>query len=186
MLQREVTHTSKPVAPPISLDDGRLDVPRMALAGGFTLCSLLVSGFGCWLAGRAWGSSALLVVFALVLAVVGLAFGVTVMRVSLWEVSDHRARVLDWHLASLEAYKENGQEVVQHMSETALSPSNVGHALLMALYVHRRLSEGAVTPWSRRSLSGGVWLANRRAGDVSEVAAREFADRFEKMGLLVG
>lgn len=186
MMHREVTHISKPAAPPISLDEGRLDVPRMALAGGFTLGSFLIAGLGCWLAVSAWRSSALLVVFALVLAVVGLAFGVTVMRVALQEVADHRSRVLDWHGAALLAYEQSGQEVVQHMSETALSPSNVGHALLLAVYVHMRLSEGAQTPWARRSLSGGIWIANRRAGDVSDMAAREFADTFVKMGLITG
>jgi hypothetical protein len=93
---------------------------------------------------------------------------------------------LDWHNAALLAYQENGQEVVEHMSETALSPSNVGHALLLAIYVHMRLADGAVTPWARRSLSGGLWIADRRAGDVSDMAAREFADTFARLGLIAG
>lgn len=186
MINRETTHISKPAPPPISLDHGRLDIARIALSGSFTLGSLVCSFFFLWLASRNWGGSALLVVFALLLSIVCLVFAGVVMRVSLLEISDHRSRVADWHAAALEAYSESGQEVVQHMSETALSPSKVGDALLLAIYVHMRLSEGAVTPWARRNLSGALFIADRRAGDVSDIAAREFADTFARMGLIVG
>jgi len=187
MMHREVTHISKPAAPPISLDQGRLEVGRVALAGAFSLGCLIVSGFFLWLASVNWvGSSALLVVFSLVLSSVCLVFAWTVGRVSLQEVTDHRERVRLWNDVALDAYQASGQEVVQHMSETALSPSKVGDALLLAIYVHMRASQGAQTPWSRRSLVGGLWIADRRAGDVSDTAAREFADRFEKMGLIAG
>lgn len=184
--QREYTQVKRPVPPPIDLDAGRLDVIRAALAGFFVLGSLLIASLGGWMLVRLWPVSALGVVVGCVLALVGLAFGLVVLFVSVREWLDHRDRVADWHAVALDAYSESGAEVVEHVSEWEFSADNPAHVLLAALWCHRQLAAGREAPWSVRSLTGPVFMSNRRVGDVSKLTAERLGARFARLGLVDG
>lgn len=183
---REYTQVKRPVAPPIDLDGGRLDVLRASLAGCFVLAALLLASLGGYLMAAVWSSSPLGVVVGGVLAVVGLVFGAVVMWVSVAEWLDHRARVSEWHYVAIEAYMESGAEVIEHVSEWALSADNPGHMLLLALWVHRRVAEGADSPWSVRSLQGPFIMSGQRVGELSHQSAVDVGRRLERLGLLEG
>jgi hypothetical protein len=183
---REYTQIKRPIAPPMDLDSGRFNVLQAALAGGFVLAALLLASFGGWIVVRSWGFAPLGVAIGLVLFLVGAAFGLVVLWVSLGEWADHRRRVADWHNAALWAYQENGAETVEHVSEWEFSADNPAHVLIAALTVARRLSEGADTPWSVRNLQGPVFIGARRVGSVSKLHAEELGRRFERLGLVVG
>lgn len=183
---REYTQIKRPVAPPMDLDSGRFNVLQAALAGGFVLAALLLASFGGWIVVRSWAFAPLGVAIGLVLFLVGAAFGLVVLWVSLGEWADHRRRVADWHSAALWAYQENGAETVEHVSEWEFSADNPAHVLIAALTVARRLSEGADTPWSVRNLQGPVFIGARRVGSVSKLHAEELGRRFERLGLVVG
>lgn len=109
---RAYTQITRPIAPPIDLDGGRFNVAQAALAGGFVLAALLLASFGGWIVVKSWGFVTLGVVIGLVLFLVGAAFGLVVLSVSLGEWTDHRRRVADWHTAALLAYQESGAETV--------------------------------------------------------------------------
>src|SRR6476661_4952563 len=109
---REYTQIKRPVTPPMDLDGGRFNVLQAALAGGFVLGALLLASFGGWIVVKSWGFATLGVAIGLVLFLVGAAFGMVVLFVSLGEWTDHRQRVSDWHYAALVAYQENGAETV--------------------------------------------------------------------------
>lgn len=183
---RAYTQIKRPVAPPMDLDGGRFNVLQAALAGGFVLGALLLASFGGWILVKSWGSGALGVAIGLVLFLVGAAFGLVVLWISLGEWTDHRARVADWHAAALLAYQENGAETVDQVSEWDFSADNPAHVLIVALTVARRLSEGADTPWSVRGLQGPVFMGARRVGSVSKLQAEELGRRFVQLGLVVG
>jgi len=183
---REYTQIKRPVAPPMDLDGGRFNALQAALAGGFVLAALLLASFGGWIVLKSWAVANLGVAIGLVLFLVGAAFGVAVLWISLGEWADHRRRVADWHYASLVAYQENGAETVEHVSEWAFSADNPAHVLIAALTVARRLSEGADAPWSVRNLQGPVFIGARRVGSVSKLHAEELGRRFERLGLVVG
>lgn len=183
---REYTQIKRPIAPPMDLDGGRFNALQAALAGGFVLASLLLASFGGWIVLKSWSVANLGVAIGLVLFVVGAAFGVSVLWISLGEWADHRRRVADWHYASLVAYQENGAETVEHVSEWAFSADNPAHVLIAALTVARRLSEGADAPWSVRSLQGPVFIGSRRVGSLSKLQAENMGQKFVRLGLVEG
>jgi hypothetical protein len=183
---REYTQIKRPITPPIDLDGGRFNVLQAALAGGFVLAALLLASFGGWIVVKNWGFGTLGVAIGFVLFLVGAAFGLVVMYISLGEWTDHRRRVADWHYAALVAYQENGAETVEHVSEWDFSADNPAHVLIAALTVARRLSEGADSPWSNRSLQGPVFMGARRVGSISKLQAEELGRRFERLGLVDG
>ena len=183
---REYTQIKRPIAPPIDLDGGRFNVAQAALAGGFVLSALLLASFGGWIVLRSWGFATLGVVIGLVLFLVGAAFGLVVLSVSLGEWTDHRRRVADWHDAALVAYQEYGAETIETVSEWEFSPDNPAHVLVAALTVARRLSEGADTPWSVRNLQGPVFMGKRRVGSISRLHAEQLGQRFDQLGLVEG
>ena len=183
---REYTQIKRPIAPPIDLDSGRFNVSQAALAGGFVLSALLLASFGGWIVLRSWGFATLGVVIGLVLFLVGAAFGLVVLSVSLGEWTDHRRRVADWHEAALVAYQENGAETVEHVSEWDFTADNPAHVLIAALTVARRLSEGADAPWSTRNLQGPVFMGARRVGSISKLQAEELGRKFVRLGLVQG
>lgn len=183
---REYTQIKRPVTPPMDLDGGRFNVLQAALAGGFVLGALLLASFGGWIVLRSWGFATLGVAIGLVLFLVGAAFGLVVLFVSLGEWTDHRRRVADWHNAALVAYQENGAETVEHVSEWDFSADNPAHVLIAALTVARRLTEGADSPWSNRNLQGPVFMGARRVGSISKLQAEELGRRFERLGLVEG
>lgn len=183
---REYTHIKRPISPPVDLDGGRFNVLQAALAGGFVLAALLLASFGGWIVVRSWGFASLGVAIGLVLFLVGAAFGLVVLWVSLGEWMDHRRRVADWHNAALWAYQENGAETVEHVSEWEFSADNPAHVLVAALTVARRLSEGADTPWSVRGLQGPVFMGARRVGSISRLRAEELGRRFVQLGIVEG
>ena len=183
---REYTQIKRPIAPPMDLDSGRFNVAQAALAGGFVLSALLLASFGGWIVLRSWGFTTLGVAIGLVLAVVGTAFGLVVLVVSLGEWTDHRRRVADWHEAALVAYQENGAETVEHVSEWDFTADNPAHVLVAALSVSRRVVEGADAPWSTRNLQGPVFIASRRVGSISKLQAEQLGREFARLGLLEG
>ncbi len=183
---REYTQIKRPIAPPMDLDGGRFNALQAALAGGFVLAALLLASFGGWIVLKSWAVANLGVAIGLVLFIVGSAFGVSVLWISLGEWADHRRRVADWHYASLVAYQENGAETVEHVSEWAFSADNPAHVLIAALTVVRRLSEGADMPWSVRSLQGPVFIGSRRVGSLSKLQAENMGQKFVRLGLVEG
>jgi signal transduction histidine kinase len=183
---REYTQIKRPIAPPMDLDGGRLNALQAALAGGFVLAALLLASFGGWIVIRSWAVAYLGVAIGLVLFLVGAAFGVAVLWISLGEWADHRSRVADWHNAALLAYEANGAETVEHVSEWAFSADNPAHVLIAALTVARRLSEGADAPWSVRSLQGPVFIGSRRVGSLSKLQAENMGQKFVRLGLVDG
>lgn len=183
---REFTQIKRPIAPPMDLDGGRFNALQAALAGGFVLAALLLASFGGWILVKSWGFATLGVAIGLVLFVVGMAFGLAVLWISLGEWTDHRRRVADWHEAALVAYQENGAETVEHVSEWSFSADNPAHVLIAALTVARRVTEGADSPWSVRGLQGPVFMGARRVGSISKLQAEQLGRRFELLGLVEG
>lgn len=181
----EHTQIKRPVAPPIDLDNGRLDVMRAALAGGFVLGALLVASLGGWIVARSSGG--IVLVFGLSLSFIGLVFGGTVLYVSVTEWLDHRARVQDWHTVAIEAYEQLGAaETMEKVSEWEFSTDNPAHVLIAALWVNLRIREGESLPYSVRRLNGPVFLATRRVGDIGKLTAEEMGRKFERLGLIEG
>jgi len=181
----ELTQTKRPIAPPIDLDAGRLDVIRAALAGGFIIGALLVALLGLWIFGRS--ESLLGQLFGLALALVGLALGTIVLVVSVREWVDHRARVADWHDLALESYREiQMAETVEHITEWTLTIENPAHVLLAALWVHLRARSGSELPHSTRQLYGPIFLAGRRVGELSKMNAENMSKQFARLGLVEG
>lgn len=183
---REYTQVKRPFAPPVDLDGGRFNVVQAAFAGGFVMLSLLIAAIGGWLASINWQVANLGLAVGVVLFVVGTAFGLIGMYVSLGEWMAHRERVAAWHEAALLAYRENGQEVVETVSEWDFSADNPAHVLITALSVAHRLQQGSANPWSVRALSGPVFLGSRRVGNVSKIQAEEMGKRFVRLGLVDG
>lgn len=184
----ERTQMRRPVDPPVSLDDGRIDVGRAAMAGGFVLASLAVASLGLWLVSVGSSTGASLVgFFGLGVSGVSLTIGGCVFYVSITEWLDRRRRVEDWHIATLEAWREQGgAETVEQVSEWSLSTENPGHVLLAALYVHMRRSAGEELPYSARALRGPLLIAGRRAGELSKLGAEQMGRRFAELGLVAG
>lgn len=181
----ESTLAQRPAAPPVDLDAGRLDIVRAALAGGFVILALLFGLAGAWIASVT--SSSLLRLFGGALAGIALLFGGVVVWVSVREWLDHRARILDWHAVSIEAYERlQGAETVQKVTEWELSPDNPGHVLLAALLVHQRVMAGESTPYSVRSLQGPYFLAGRRVGNMNKLSAELMGRRLAQLGMIDG
>jgi hypothetical protein len=183
---REYTQIKRPVTPPMDLDSGRFNVLQAALSGGFVLAALVLASFGGWIVVKSWGFATLGVAIGLVLFLVGSAFGLVVLYVSLGEWTDHRRRVADWHYAALTAYEENGAETVEHVSEWDFTADNPAHVLIAALTVAQRVQEGADSPWSNRNLQGPVFMGSRRVGSISKLQAEELGRRFVRLGLVEG
>lgn len=181
----EMTQTKRPIAPPIDLNAGRLDITRAALAGAFVLAALLVLLLGLWIFGR---SEALLGRFAgAALASIGLTLGGIVLTVSIQEMMDHRARVADWHALALEAYREiQMAETVEHVTEWTLTIDNPAHVLLAALAIHLRQVDGNTLAHSTRQMYGPVFIAGKRVGDISKLTAERMGQQFERLGLIGG
>lgn len=188
--QRERTQISRPTAPPIDLDSGRLDLVRAAAAAGFVLGALIVAAGGGWLlvvSKSSYETNWFGVMLGGGISLIALTFGSVVLYVSITEWTDHRARVMDWHKQALKERQVNGgQEVVEHVSEWELSTSNPAHVLLAALSVHMRLQQLETTPWSSRRLRGAVFFAGRRVGDVSKTTAEAMGKQFALLGLVDG
>lgn len=184
----ERTSVRRPMDPPVTLDDGQLDIQRAALAGGFVLAALAVAALGFWLVNVAASTGAAIVgFFGLGVSVAALAIGGCVFFVVMSEWLDRRRRVEEWHVVTLEAWQLQGaSETIEHVSEWALSTDNPGHVLMAALYVHIRLAGGAETPWSTRGLCGPVLIAGRRAGELSKSGAEHMGRRFGELGLIAG
>lgn len=188
--QSEATLVTRPVAPPINLDAGRLDIGRAALAGGFVLGALTIATIGIWLFRLSTdpiGGSALGAILGAIMSLVGLIFGLAVLYISVREWTDHRSRVADWHAVALAAYESQGAiETVEQVSNAELSIENPGHFLIAALWIHQRYIEGDPTPFSTRNMYGPIFLAGRRVGAISKTSAERFGQRFAQLGLIQG
>lgn len=181
----ELTQTKRPIAPPIDLNAGRLDVTRAALAGAFVLGALVVVLLGLWIFGRS--ESLLWRSFGGALALVGLSLGGIVLLVSVQEWTDHRARIADWHALSIESYREiQMAETIEHITEWTLTIDNPAHVLLAALAIHLRQQEGNQLAHSTRQLYGPVFLAGRRIGDISKLNAENMGKQLARLGLIDG
>jgi hypothetical protein len=181
----ELTQTKRPVAPPIDLNAGRLDMTRAALAGAFVVGALVVVLIGLWIFGRS--ESLLWRSFGLALAGIGLLLGGIVLMVSVREWTDHRARVADWHDLALESYREiQMAETIEHVTEWTLTIDNPAHVLLAALAIHLRQQEGNQLAHSTRQLYGPIFLAGRRVGDLSKLNAENMGKQFARLGLIEG
>jgi hypothetical protein len=170
----------------MAIDEGRLDVRRAALAGGFVLGSLVCAALGAWLVTLA--QTVLIVAWlGAGIVVCALAFGGTVGYIAVVEVLDHRERVRAWHTAALLAYEEqNGVELEQTLTEWELSAWHPMHVLLVALSVQRRYEQSGGTPWSVRGLEGPVFIGGVRFGEVPASQARLLGQQFAEMGLIEG
>lgn len=188
--QREHTQITRPVAPPINLDTGRLDLRRAVGAAGFTLAALLVASGGGWIvvaSTSGYTPNGFGVFLGGGITLVALAFGSVVVWISISEWTDHRARVADWHEQALwERQQSGGSERIEHVSEWELTTSNPAHVLLAALSVHLRRESGATTPWSVRQLYGPVFLAGQRVGGISKGNAELMGKQLATLGLIEG
>jgi hypothetical protein len=181
----ELTQSKRPIAPPMDLNAGRLDVTRAALAGAFVLVALLVALLGLWIVGRSVGLLGL--GLGLGLVVLGLGLGLVVLVVSIREWIDHRARVEAWHALALESYRKNQMsETIEHVTEWTLTIENPAHVLLAALTVHLRQRQGNELAHSTRQLAGPIFLAGRRVGDLSKMQAESMSRQFARLGLIEG
>ncbi len=185
----ERTQVRRPINPPVTLDDGRLDVGRAVVLAGFVFGGLLVGSLGAWGAATQTGPDGSGAVLAIGVAVAALAwgFGGTVGYLGAMEWLDRRRRVEEWHNAALVAYEDaQGAETVEQVSEYTLTTSNPAHVLIAALWTHMRLREGVDTPYSARKLTGPGFLAGRRAFDVSKLGGEELSRKFAELGLVQG
>ena len=181
----ELTQTKRPIAPPIDLNAGRLDVARAALAGAFVLVALVVVLLGLWIFGRS--ESLLWRSFGGALALVGLSLGGIVLVVSVQEWTDHRARIADWHALAIDSYRDSQMsETIEQVTEWTLGVDNPAHVLMAALTVHLRQQEGNQMAHSTRQLYGPVFLAGRRVGDLSKLSAEGMGKQFARLGLVEG
>ncbi len=186
----ERTNVRRFTPPPVELDDGRLDVPRAVLSGLFVLGGLVVATLGAWIItlatnGYTWNWIGL--AFGVGVVVVSAGFSSIVGYVQVSEWLQRRQRITEWHTASLAAYEDLGAvESVDQITEWALSTDNPGHVVLAALSVYARHREGALTPWSVRSLRGPLFLAGRRVGELSKTGAEEMSREFARLGLVAG
>lgn len=185
----ERTQMRRPVEPPVTLDDGRLDVGRAALLAGFVFAGLLLGAAGAWVAAlqaRAGGSGAL-ALLGLAVAALAWGFGGAVGYLGAAEWLDRRRRVEEWHNAALDAYEAaQGAETIEQVSEYTLTVSNPAHVLLAALWTHYRLNQGVETPYSARKLAGPVFMAGHRAFELSKLGGEEMSRRFAELGLVQG
>lgn len=190
MHQRERTQITRPVAPPVDLDRGRLDLRRAAGAAGFTFGALMVATLGSWLVVGSvtiYGVNWIGVVLGGSIAVIALVFGSVVLYVSITEWTDYRARVRDWHDQALwERQQSGGAETIEHVSEWELTTSNPAHVLLAALCAHMRHEQGESAPWAVRKQIGPVFVAGRRVGDISKGNAELMSQQFARIGLVDG
>lgn len=186
--QREYTQMKRPTAPPVNLDEGRLDIRRAAMAGGFTLGALLIAALGAWVATTAYeADQRFIAVVGLGVSLVALGFGGVVLYVSLNESLDHRRRLQDWHEVTLSAWEQQGaSETIEKVSEIEMTSDNPMHVLAMALYLHMLVKAGNETPWAVRKLNGPFFLANRRVGDISKGTAEEMGKRLAQLGIIEG
>lgn len=183
----EHTQIKRPIAPPIDLNQGRLDMVRAAAAGGFVLAALLVAGVLTWAAVGAYEAALwVVVVFAGAALVACVVFAAIVLVVAVAEWLDHRRRVQEWHGESLEAYRKLGAETMEHVTEYTWSSNNIAHVLLSAVYVQLLIDGGTDTPYTVRKLEGPVFFKNRRVGDISRLTAEELGRRFADLGLIEG
>lgn len=184
------TQAQRPVAPPIDLGAGRLDVRQAALAGGFVLGALLVAASGAgvaWSSWSSWDRPILLVATGGAVALVALIFGTVVLYVSVSEWLDHRSRIADWHAVALDAYADaGGSETVQQVSQFEFSTSRFADVLLTAMQVHWRVNQRELYPYSSRKLYGPLFLANRRIGTLSKFEAEEMSGKLAQLGLIEG
>lgn len=181
----ERTQQTRPAAPPIDLNAGRLDIVRAALAGGFVLVALLVVVLGACMV--IYFRSPAVVVLGIGVAGIGLAFGGTVLYVSVTEWTDHRRRVQEWHEAALSTYVDmNGAERVEQVSEWEMTATNPAHVLVAAMWVHMRLQDGESGPFTVRKLNTALFLCNRRVGNLSKIGAEHMGQQFARLGLIEG
>jgi hypothetical protein len=187
MRHTESTLITRPVAPPVDLDAGRLDIVRAAAAAGFVLACLLIA------AGAAWGflaaqdaRSGLGQALAGAVVVVCLLFGLVVAWLSVSEWTQQQQRIAEWHAAALVAYQEAGAETVQQISEWELTTANPAHVLIVALDIQRRIEAGSDTPHSVRALRGPLMLSGSRAGELSKSGAELMRQRLAALGLIEG
>jgi hypothetical protein len=170
------------------LDDGRLDVGRAAVLAGFVFGALLLGALGAWgAAAQLGGGSGAVMLLGLAVALLAWGFGGAVGYLGALEWLDRRRRVEEWHAAALAAYEAaQGAETIEQVSEYTLTTSNPAHVLLAALWTHFRLREGVETPYSARKLAGPLFLAGRRAGELSKLGGEEMSKRFAELGLVQG
>jgi len=185
MRYREETVTQKPIAPPIDLNAGRLDLGRAALVGAYGLAALVISLGAWWLFGVA--ANGLVQFGALVVGLVGLGIGAIVIFVAVGEWLDHRRRVAEWHTASLATWRQlAGAEQSYTVSEWDLSAENPAHVLLAAILVTRQLHSGSEVPHATRRLVGPYFIAGRRVANLSKHGAEDMARKFAHLGLIEG
>lgn len=184
----ERTQVRRPITPPVTLDDGRLDVGRAVALAGFVFGALLLGALGAWGAAvQLGGGSGAVMLLGLAVALLAWGFGGTVGALGALEWLDRRRRVEEWHSAALQAYTlAQGAETVEQVSEYSLTTSNPAHVMIAALWTHFRLREGVETPYSARKLTGPGFLAGRRAFDVSKLGGEELSRKFAELGLVQG
>jgi hypothetical protein len=185
MNYRDRTTITRPAAPPIDLNDGRLDMRLAAMAGVFVLASIAVDACGMWVIWIASGVTIRL--FGAAILVVGIAFGASVLSLSIGEWLDHRRRIQDWHDLALATWAAGaGAESIEQVSEWSFTVENPAHVLVCALWVHQRIMDGESIPYSTRALRGPIFLAGRRVGDLSKGGAELMGRRFAALGLISG
>lgn len=188
--RREQVRVSKPLAPPIDLDAGAIDLRQAVLAVLFGLGLLVVALGGALvvsLSARGSDWSWLGIIAGALVSLVGVGLGGTVFRVLLLQWHDHRARVVAWNTAALGSYiEQRGAVIAEEITEYSFTVSNPLHVMVIALEVHRRVVAGEEFAHATRSLRGPVFMGGVRVGELSKTRAEEMAQRLAALGLIVG
>lgn len=176
---------TRPAAPPIDLGTGGLEIVQALMAGGFVLLALLVVVLGAGMV--IYFRSPVVVILGAGVALIGLAFGGTVLFVSVTTWLDHRKRVQEWHDAAIGTWLEqNGAERVEQVTEWEMSATNPAHVLIAAMWVHMRLQDGENGAYTVRKLNTALFLCNRRVGNLSKLSAENMGQQFARLGLIEG
>lgn len=179
----ERTQQIKPAAPPINLDSGKLDVIQAGMAGGYVLVAMLVVSLGAGMV--IYIESTFVRGLGAGIAIIGIAFGGTVLYVSLTTWLDHRRRVEQWHQATIETWIDmSGSERLEYVNEWELSSSNIAHVIVAALWVLDRIREGETNAHTVRKMTGPLFLCGRRIGNLTKDNAAAMGQQFARLGLI--
>jgi hypothetical protein len=187
-----------PAAPPMAMDAGKPSAREAMFAGGVALAFWGVAALGGWIAAL-FGPHQYETLGAIGIARgIGLAFGALVGLSGLWlgldfarltrrGWLDYQQRLADWHAVTIEAWEQQGGQIVEEQSnEWELRADKPDEVLWFLVAMHRAAVGGNEAPWAlRRVCDEGVWVGNRKIA-INTNQARLMVDNLATMGLITG
>jgi hypothetical protein len=185
-------------AAPVSLEHGAFEPAQVVALWAIALAAIAVGSVGGLLI--SWGSAGAdhpwgwvrglalwLALFGGLTTVLSYAVALAVAALAARGWWRHQLRVDDWHYAQLDAYvAAGGAESVREVSERTLTVADPAHALLVALAVLQAHREGIATPWSGPKLTGPLWYAGVRLGELAKGDAEQFSRLLGDVGAVTG